>query len=40
MNRPGIVYDLWNMHDNMTEQMPEGITGLALGNERLKDIKA
>jgi UDP-N-acetyl-D-mannosaminuronic acid dehydrogenase len=40
MNRPGIVYDLWNMHDNMSEQMPDGIVGLALGNERLKDTKA
>ncbi|MGL4635964.1 MAG: nucleotide sugar dehydrogenase [Beijerinckiaceae bacterium] len=40
MNRPGIVYDLWNMHDNMAEEMPEGITGLALGNERLKDLEA
>ncbi|MGL6042364.1 MAG: nucleotide sugar dehydrogenase, partial [Sandaracinobacteroides sp.] len=38
MNRPGIVYDLWNMHDNMSNEMPEGIVGLTLGTERLKDI--
>jgi UDP-N-acetyl-D-mannosaminuronic acid dehydrogenase len=39
MQRPGVVYDLWNMHDSMHEQMPEGVIGLTLGNERLGEMK-
>ncbi len=33
MNRPGIVYDLWNMHDDVGEAMPQGVAALALGSE-------
>ncbi len=33
MNQPGIVYDLWNMHGDITESMPEGIISIALGSE-------
>jgi len=35
INRPGIVYDLWNMHDDISESMPEGVVALSLGNERI-----
>jgi len=35
MNRPGIVYDLWNMHDDVDEAMPEGVVAVALGSERI-----
>jgi UDP-N-acetyl-D-mannosaminuronic acid dehydrogenase len=35
MNRPGIVYDLWNMHDDVAEAMPEGVIALALGSEEI-----
>jgi UDP-N-acetyl-D-mannosaminuronic acid dehydrogenase len=35
MNCPGIVYDLWNMHDDVAEAMPEGVIALALGSEQL-----
>lgn len=35
MNRPGIVYDLWNMHDDISSSMPQGIVALSLGNERI-----
>jgi UDP-N-acetyl-D-mannosaminuronic acid dehydrogenase len=35
MNRPGIVYDLWNMHDDVNGAMPEGVIALSLGNERV-----
>jgi UDP-N-acetyl-D-mannosaminuronic acid dehydrogenase len=35
MHRPGIVYDLWNMHDDIMDSMPAGIVALALGNELL-----
>lgn len=35
MHRPGIVYDLWNMHDDIMGSMPAGIVTLELGNELL-----
>jgi UDP-N-acetyl-D-mannosaminuronic acid dehydrogenase len=35
MNRPGIVYDLWNMHDDVDQAMPQDVVALALGSERL-----
>jgi UDP-N-acetyl-D-mannosaminuronic acid dehydrogenase len=35
MARPGIVYDLWNMHDIAADAMPEGVIALSLGGERL-----
>jgi UDP-N-acetyl-D-mannosaminuronic acid dehydrogenase len=35
MRRPGIVYDLWNMHDDVAESMPDGVVALALGSERV-----
>lgn len=35
MNRPGIVYDLWNMHDDVAASMPTGVVALALGGERV-----
>lgn len=35
MRRPGIVYDLWNLHDDITESMPDGVVALSLGNEML-----
>ncbi len=35
MRRPGIVYDLWNLHDDVSEAMPEGVVALALGSERV-----
>jgi UDP-N-acetyl-D-mannosaminuronic acid dehydrogenase len=35
MNRPGIVYDLWNLHDDVDQAMPEGVVALALGSERV-----
>ncbi|MGE0700385.1 MAG: nucleotide sugar dehydrogenase [Hyphomicrobiaceae bacterium] len=35
MRRPGIVYDLWNMHDDIADSMPEGVVALALGSERI-----
>lgn len=35
MHRPGIVYDLWNMHDDIMDSMPDGVVALALGSERL-----
>jgi UDP-N-acetyl-D-mannosaminuronic acid dehydrogenase len=34
MRRPGIVYDLWNMHDDVAASMPEGVMALALGSEQ------
>jgi UDP-N-acetyl-D-mannosaminuronate dehydrogenase len=35
MRRPGIVYDLWNMHDDVVASMPEGVVALALGSEQV-----
>jgi len=35
MSRPGIVYDLWNMHGDLTESMPEGVVELGLGRENV-----
>jgi len=35
MRRPGIVYDLWNLHDDAADSMPEGVVALALGAERV-----
>jgi UDP-N-acetyl-D-mannosaminuronic acid dehydrogenase len=35
MRRPGIVYDLWNMHDDVAASMPEGVVALALGSEQV-----
>lgn len=35
MNRPGLVYDLWNMHDDVDAAMPDGVIALALGAERV-----
>ena len=35
MRRPGIVYDLWNMHDDVAASMPEGVIALALGSEQI-----
>ena len=35
MSRPGIVYDLWNMHDDVDASMPDGVIAFALGSERL-----
>ena len=35
MRRPGIVYDLWNMHDDVAASMPEGVVALALGSEKV-----
>lgn len=40
MNRPALVYDLWNMHDDAAEAMPEGVTALALGSECLEGGQA
>jgi len=36
MRGPGIVYDLWNMHEDASESMPSGIASLSLGNEKVK----
>jgi UDP-N-acetyl-D-mannosaminuronic acid dehydrogenase len=35
MNRPGLVYDLWNMHDDVASAMPTGVVALALGSENI-----
>jgi UDP-N-acetyl-D-mannosaminuronic acid dehydrogenase len=35
MNKPGIVYDLWNMHDDIDDAMPKDVLALALGSERV-----
>lgn len=34
MARPGIIYDYWNMHDDVRESMPAGVRYLALGSEQ------
>ena len=35
MSRPSIVYDLWNMHGDVSMSMPEGIIELGLGRENV-----
>ena len=35
MSRPGLIYDYWNMHDEIDEAMPEGVLYMALGRENL-----
>ena len=35
MRRPGIVYDLWNMHDDVAASMPDGVVALTLGSEKI-----
>lgn len=35
MARPGIVYDYWNMHDDVDASMPVGVRYVALGSERI-----
>lgn len=35
MRRPGVIYDFWNMHDDVAVAMPPGIDSLALGSETL-----
>lgn len=35
MHRPGIIYDLWNMHNDLADSMPKGIVALSLGSERV-----
>lgn len=37
MNRPSIVYDLWNMYDDIEMAMPEGVLAIALGAELLRE---
>lgn len=34
MKQPGIVYDMWNMHDDVDASMPDGVQCVALGSER------
>lgn len=34
MNRPGLVYDFWNMYDDIDDSMPDGVEYWALGSER------
>lgn len=35
MRRPSVIYDFWNLFDDVTETMPLGVTYLALGAEAL-----
>jgi UDP-N-acetyl-D-mannosaminuronic acid dehydrogenase len=35
MNRPALVYDLWNMYDDVGAAMPEGVLAISLGAELL-----
>jgi len=39
MRRPGIIYDLWNLHHEADKAIPPEIVYLALGNERLPEVK-
>lgn len=34
MNSPGVIYDIWNMHDDIGASMPNDIVGMALGAEK------
>ena len=34
MNRPGVVYDYWNLYDDVAAAMPAEVAYLALGSER------
>lgn len=36
MRKPGIIYDFWNLHDNLEMNMPEGVRYLALGSEKVE----
>lgn len=36
MNNPGIVYDLWNMHDDLRDAMPDNMVAIALGSENIE----
>ena len=40
MHSPGIVYDYWNMHDDVDDSMPPGIVYMALGSEGWKATAA
>ncbi len=39
MKSPAIVYDLWNMYDDVSASMPEGILAISLGAELLIESK-
>jgi UDP-N-acetyl-D-mannosaminuronic acid dehydrogenase len=36
MNRPGLVYDFWNMYEDIEDHMPEGRVYMAFGSERAR----
>jgi UDP-N-acetyl-D-mannosaminuronic acid dehydrogenase len=36
MRRPGIIYDFWNLYDDVREAMPLGLTYLSLGAEQIQ----
>ena len=35
MSKPGIIYDYWNLHDDVQPSMPEGVAYMTLGAESL-----
>ena len=34
MNRPSLIYDFWNMFDDVEDRLPQGCHYMALGSER------
>lgn len=35
MAAPGVVYDYWNLHDDIADTMPDGVAYLGLGREKI-----